>query len=95
MYMEHIIMFNLLCGVIVFCSTRKHLLISLLSLEFMSLCNFLLLFVILFNYECELYFCLIYLVFTVCEAALGLSALVNLIRNQGNDYLSSMSILAW
>nr|YP_010222611.1 NADH dehydrogenase subunit 4L [Pentatoma metallifera]UCC46074.1 NADH dehydrogenase subunit 4L [Pentatoma metallifera] len=95
MFLEYIILFNMLCSIIVFCSTRKHLLLSLLSLEFMVLSVFMILFVVLMNYGYELYFSLIFLVFTVCEGVLGLSILVNLIRNQGNDYLLSMSTLSW
>nr|YP_010303523.1 NADH dehydrogenase subunit 4L [Anaxilaus musgravei]QUT09475.1 NADH dehydrogenase subunit 4L [Anaxilaus musgravei] len=93
--MEYIILFNLLSGIIVFCSTRNHLLLSLLSLEFMVLSSFLCLFLVMMIYGYELYFSLIFLVFTVCEGALGLSILVSLVRSQGNDYLLSMSILSW
>nr|YP_010714111.1 NADH dehydrogenase subunit 4L [Menida musiva]WDD39674.1 NADH dehydrogenase subunit 4L [Menida musiva] len=95
MFMEYILLFNLFSGVVVFCSTRKHLLLSLLSLEYMVLCVFMLLSLVLMNYGYELYFSLIFLVFTVCEGALGLSILVTLVRSQGNDYLSSMSVLSW
>nr|YP_010570566.1 NADH dehydrogenase subunit 4L [Palomena angulosa]UZG89990.1 NADH dehydrogenase subunit 4L [Palomena angulosa] len=95
MLLEYILLFNLLCGVIIFCSTRKHLLLSLLSLEFMVLCVFLFMFMMMMNYGYELYFSMIFLVFTVCEGALGLSILVSLVRSQGNDYLLSMSLLSW
>nr|YP_010528126.1 NADH dehydrogenase subunit 4L [Priassus spiniger]UXW64228.1 NADH dehydrogenase subunit 4L [Priassus spiniger] len=95
MFLEVILFLNLLSSIVVFCSTRKHLLLSLLSLEFMVLSLFLFMFIILLNYGYELYFSLIFLVFTVCEGVLGLSILVTLIRSQGNDYLSSMSILSW
>nr|YP_010222494.1 NADH dehydrogenase subunit 4L [Aethus nigritus]AVJ52540.1 NADH dehydrogenase subunit 4L [Microporus nigrita]UCC45905.1 NADH dehydrogenase subunit 4L [Aethus nigritus] len=83
------------CGVVVFCSTRKHILLSLLSLEFMVLSVYLILFVFMMNYGYELYMNLVFLVFSVCEGALGLSILVNLVRSQGNDYLSSISVLSW
>nr|YP_010222572.1 NADH dehydrogenase subunit 4L [Hippotiscus dorsalis]UCC46022.1 NADH dehydrogenase subunit 4L [Hippotiscus dorsalis] len=92
---EYIFLFNLFCGFTVFCSTRKHLLLSLLSLEYMVLCVFISLFFILFMYGYEMYFCMLFLIFTVCEGALGLSILVTLVRNQGNDYLSSLSLLSW
>nr|YP_010999381.1 NADH dehydrogenase subunit 4L [Arma koreana]WPM93266.1 NADH dehydrogenase subunit 4L [Arma koreana] len=95
MLLEYILMFNLFSGVIVFCSTRKHLLLSLLSLEYMVLMVFFSLFLVMYNFGYELYFTLMFLVFTVCEGALGLSILVSLVRNQGNDYLLSMSILSW
>nr|YP_010374275.1 NADH dehydrogenase subunit 4L [Deroploa parva]QVD38897.1 NADH dehydrogenase subunit 4L [Deroploa parva] len=95
MLLEYFLLFMLLSGLIVFCSTRKHLLLSLLSLEYMVLCVFLSLFLVMFNYGYEIYFSLMFLVFTVCEGALGLSILVSLVRNQGNDYLLSMSIMSW
>nr|YP_007476433.1 NADH dehydrogenase subunit 4L [Dolycoris baccarum]AFI54821.1 NADH dehydrogenase subunit 4L [Dolycoris baccarum]AGF25247.1 NADH dehydrogenase subunit 4L [Dolycoris baccarum]AIC83239.1 NADH dehydrogenase subunit 4L [Dolycoris baccarum] len=95
MLLDYVILFSMLSGIIVFCSTRKHLMLSLLSLEYMVLCLFLFLFIVMLNYGGELYFTLIFLVFTVCEGALGLSILVSLVRSQGNDYLSSMSILSW
>lgn len=37
---------------------------------------------------------LIFLVFTISEGALGLSILVSLVRRQGNDYLTRLSILS-
>nr|QZI85947.1 NADH dehydrogenase subunit 4L [Eocanthecona furcellata] len=95
MFLEYILLFNLFSGIIVFCSTRKHLLLSLLSLEYMVLSVFFSLFLVMYNYGYELYFTLLFLVFTVCEGALGLSILVSLVRNQGNDYLTSMSMLSW
>nr|YP_009758648.1 NADH dehydrogenase subunit 4L [Eysarcoris guttigerus]QIN90466.1 NADH dehydrogenase subunit 4L [Eysarcoris guttigerus] len=95
MFLEYIILFNMFSGVIMFCSTRKHLLLSLLNLEYMVLCVFLSLTLFMMNYGYELYFSMIFLVFTVCEGALGLSILVKMVRSQGNDYLSSLSILSW
>nr|YP_011031451.1 NADH dehydrogenase subunit 4L [Eocanthecona concinna]WRB04601.1 NADH dehydrogenase subunit 4L [Eocanthecona concinna] len=95
MLLEYILLFNLFSGIIVFCSTRKHLLLSLLSLEYMILVTFFSLFLVMYNFGYELYFALLFLVFTVCEGALGLSILVCLVRNQGNDYLTSMSVLSW
>nr|YP_009654884.1 NADH dehydrogenase subunit 4L [Scotinophara lurida]QCI09451.1 NADH dehydrogenase subunit 4L [Scotinophara lurida] len=92
---EYFIFFGFLSGLLTFCFTRKHLLLTLLSLEYMVLCVFTMLFLLMVNYGYELYISLIFLVFTVCEGALGLSILVSLVRNQGNDYLSSMSVLSW
>nr|YP_010184620.1 NADH dehydrogenase subunit 4L [Zicrona caerulea]QVH34052.1 NADH dehydrogenase subunit 4L [Zicrona caerulea]UCC46152.1 NADH dehydrogenase subunit 4L [Zicrona caerulea] len=95
MYLEYILLFNLFSGMAIFCSTRKHLLLSLLSLEYMVLVTFFSLFLVMYNFGYELYLTLMFLVFTVCEGALGLSILVSLVRSQGNDYLSSMSLLSW
>ena len=80
-------------GVVVFCSARKHLLLALLGLEFLVLIVYLSLFYMLLMFGYELYISLIFLVFTVCEGALGLSILVRLVRSNGNDYLLRISRL--
>nr|AVJ52522.1 NADH dehydrogenase subunit 4L [Calliphara nobilis] len=91
----YIMIIPLICGVITFCSSRNHLLLVLLSLEFMVLSVFYVMILLMMMYGYELYFSLIFLVFSVCEGALGLSILVKMVRSQGNDYLMSMSILSW
>nr|YP_002265519.1 NADH dehydrogenase subunit 4L [Sphaerius sp. BT0074]ACF35091.1 NADH dehydrogenase subunit 4L [Sphaerius sp. BT0074] len=80
-------------GIIVFSSKRKHLLLMLLSLEFivLSLYYFLMVYLNMYNYE--YYFSLMFLVFSVCEGVLGLSILVSLIRTHGNDYFQLMNIM--
>nr|QNV11754.1 NADH dehydrogenase subunit 4L [Siphlonurus aestivalis] len=88
-----ILMLLILSGVWVFISKRKHLLATLLSLEFIVLSLYLLLFSYLMNLECELYFTMVFLTFAVCEGALGLSVLVSMIRTHGNDYFQSFSVL--
>nr|QBF44138.1 NADH dehydrogenase subunit 4L [Chaoborus sp. ZK-2019] len=85
--------FMFFSGCVVFVSNLKHLLLMLLSLEFMVLSLFMFLLVYLNLFFVEQYFCMFYLVFTVCEGALGLSILVSLIRTHGNDYFQSFSIL--
>nr|YP_009433292.1 NADH dehydrogenase subunit 4L [Cnizocoris sinensis]AGO28061.1 NADH dehydrogenase subunit 4L [Cnizocoris sinensis] len=82
-------------GLLVFCSMRKHILLTLLSLEFMVLGLYFMFFYFLFNYEMMTYFILVFLTFTVCEGALGLGVLVSLIRSHGNDYVSSLSFMSW
>nr|AVJ52536.1 NADH dehydrogenase subunit 4L [Hyperoncus lateritius] len=85
----------MICGIITFCSSRNHLLLALLSLEFIVLSVFYMMIMVMMMFGVELYFSLIFLVFSVCEGALGLSILVKMVRSQGNDYLMSMSILSW
>nr|ATN40459.1 NADH dehydrogenase subunit 4L [Phaneroptera falcata] len=80
-------------GVWVFSSKRKHLLTTLLSLEFIMLGLFLMLFIMLNLYPQDLYFSMVFLTFTVCEGALGLSILVSMIRTHGNDFFQTFSIL--
>nr|AVN67923.1 NADH dehydrogenase subunit 4L [Arenivaga sp. B097] len=82
-----------ICGMLVFCSNYKHLLITLLGLEFLVLVNFFIMFMYLNMFNYELYFTMIYLTFSVCEGALGLSILVSMIRGYGNDYFQSLSLL--
>nr|UOU85379.1 NADH dehydrogenase subunit 4L [Rhamphomyia physoprocta] len=85
--------FMFLMGVIVFISNRKHLLSMLLSLEFIVLSLFLLLFIYLSFLNYEMFFSMVFLTFSVCEGALGLSILVSMIRTHGNDYFQSFSVL--
>nr|YP_010958798.1 NADH dehydrogenase subunit 4L [Demobotys pervulgalis]WNB40546.1 NADH dehydrogenase subunit 4L [Demobotys pervulgalis] len=86
-----IIMFIL--GNMIFVSKHKHLLIVLLSLEFIVLSIFFFM-IILFSYiEYDMYMLMVFLVFSVCEGALGLSILVSMIRTHGNDYFQSFSLL--
>lgn len=80
-------------GVRVFISNRKHLLATLLRLEFIVLRLYTLLFVYLMNMGMELYFTMVFLTFAVCEGALGLSILVSIIRTHGNDYFQSFRVL--
>nr|YP_010175350.1 NADH dehydrogenase subunit 4L [Torleya mikhaili]QSL98488.1 NADH dehydrogenase subunit 4L [Torleya mikhaili] len=82
-----------LVGLYVFSSRRKHLLMTLLSLEFISISLYLLLYLYLLNKSSELYFLMVFLTFVVCEGALGLSILVSMIRTHGNDYFQSFSVL--
>lgn len=80
-------------GIIVFVSNRKHLLSILLRLEFIVLGLFLFLFIFLNLINFESFFSIIFLTFSVCEGALGLSILVSIIRTHGNDYFNRFSIL--
>nr|ADO60455.1 NADH dehydrogenase subunit 4L [Anaspis sp. BMNH 840206] len=82
-----------LAGLLVFSLKRKHLLLMLLSLEFLVLSIYLNLFIYLSFLGNDYFFSMIFLTFTVCEGALGLSILVSLIRTHGNDYFQSFNIL--
>lgn len=80
-------------GVFTFVSNRKHLLSILLRLEYIVLRLFLLLFIYLNILNYENFFRIIFLTFSVCEGALGLSILVSIIRTHGNDYFQRFNIL--
>nr|QLY89924.1 NADH dehydrogenase subunit 4L [Clusiodes albimanus] len=80
-------------GIFSFVFNRKHLLSMLLSLEYIVLCLFMLLFMYLLIFNYEIYFSMMFLTFSVCEGALGLSILVSMIRSHGNDYFQSFNVI--
>nr|YP_010248513.1 NADH dehydrogenase subunit 4L [Turanogryllus eous]QTK22277.1 NADH dehydrogenase subunit 4L [Turanogryllus eous] len=88
-----LIVFCYFTGMWVYCSKRKHLLVVLLSLEYMVLFTFFLLINWLGMLQYEMYFSMIYLVFAVCEGSLGLGILVSMVRSHGNDYFQSFVVL--
>nr|AVN67304.1 NADH dehydrogenase subunit 4L [Blaberus sp. B007] len=81
------------CGIWVFSSNRKHLLVTLLSLEFIVLVLYFILYNYLSTFNYEFFFSMVFLTFSVCEGALGLSILVSMIRSYGSDYFSMYSML--
>nr|QVM79201.1 NADH dehydrogenase subunit 4L [Tsivoka simplicicollis] len=85
--------FAFFSGLIVFASKRKHLLLMLLSLEFIVLSLYFSIFIFLTNVNYEYFFSMIFLTMSVCEGALGLSVLVSMIRTHGNDYVLTFSSL--
>nr|YP_010327125.1 NADH dehydrogenase subunit 4L [Agrotis munda]UNP54387.1 NADH dehydrogenase subunit 4L [Agrotis munda] len=91
MWIIFIMMFIL--GNLIFISKHKHLLIILLSLEFIVLSLFFFLLIYLSSIDYDMYMLMVFLVFSVCEGALGLSILVSMIRTHGNDYFQSFNLL--
>nr|QGT77227.1 NADH dehydrogenase subunit 4L [Potamiscus montosus]QGT77266.1 NADH dehydrogenase subunit 4L [Potamiscus yiwuensis] len=90
-FMSSLIMF--ICGLWGFINYHKHLLNSLLSLEFMMLGVFWLLALQISSVGKEAYFVLFFLTLVACEGALGLSLLVLIVRSHGSDYFSVINIL--
>nr|YP_009536840.1 NADH dehydrogenase subunit 4L [Dendrolimus superans]AQM57912.1 NADH dehydrogenase subunit 4L [Dendrolimus superans]AQM57925.1 NADH dehydrogenase subunit 4L [Dendrolimus superans]UEP15860.1 NADH dehydrogenase subunit 4L [Dendrolimus superans] len=88
-----IFMLMYIVGNLIFVSKHKHLLIVLLSLEFIVLSIFFFMLIMLNFIENEMYLLMVFLVFSVCEGSLGLSILVSMIRTHGNDYFQSFSLL--
>ncbi|NP_038297.1 NADH dehydrogenase subunit 4L (mitochondrion) [Penaeus monodon] len=86
-------MVSVLCGLWVFVSKRKHLLNTLLSLEYIMLNIFWIMSLHLSNMGHESYFVLFFLTLAACEGALGLALLVSVVRTHGNDFFSSFSVL--
>nr|YP_010598430.1 NADH dehydrogenase subunit 4L [Pachymantis bicingulata]UIX55387.1 NADH dehydrogenase subunit 4L [Pachymantis bicingulata] len=93
MMMLMMLNFMFLCGLWVFCSKRKHLLMTLLSLEFIVLILFIILYYYVLMMSGELYMTMFFLSFAVCEGVLGLSILVLMIRTHGNDFFNSFNLL--
>nr|YP_009926430.1 NADH dehydrogenase subunit 4L [Metacarcinus magister]QNH68773.1 NADH dehydrogenase subunit 4L [Metacarcinus magister] len=81
------------CGLWSFTAYHKHLLNSLLSLEFMMLGVFWLMSMQMAAVGVEGYFTLFFLTLAACEGALGLSLLVLMVRSHGNDRFMSFSLL--
>nr|YP_009725894.1 NADH dehydrogenase subunit 4L [Dianemobius fascipes]QHQ73091.1 NADH dehydrogenase subunit 4L [Dianemobius fascipes] len=88
-----LIVFMYMSGMWMFCSKRKHLLIVLLSLEYMVLMVYLLFMIMLSMMDYNKHMLIVYLVFVVCEGALGLGILVSMIRSYGNDYFGLFCLL--
>lgn len=93
-YVEGVfILFFVARGLLVFCSQHKHLLVTLLSLEYIILCIFIL-FMLRGGLEVtEGYLSLVFLVFAVTEGAVGLSVLVVLARRHGRDYFKRFNLV--
>nr|WMQ77880.1 NADH dehydrogenase subunit 4L [Cyclidia fractifasciata] len=93
MNMWLILFFMFFIGNLIFVSKHKHLLIVLLSLEFIVLSIFFFFLIMFVFIELDMYMLMVFLVFSVCEGALGLSILISMIRTHGNDYFQSFNLL--
>nr|WHL46470.1 NADH dehydrogenase subunit 4L [Sarbanissa venusta] len=88
-----VFIFMFIIGNLIFISKHKHLLITLLSLEFIVLSLFFFMLFYMLGIDYDMYMLMVFLVFSVCEGALGLSILVSMIRTHGNDYFQSFNLL--
>nr|YP_010535009.1 NADH dehydrogenase subunit 4L [Meloe proscarabaeus]UYA96976.1 NADH dehydrogenase subunit 4L [Meloe proscarabaeus] len=86
-------LFMFFMGLIMFSLKRKHLLLMLLSIEFMVLALYFNMFIYLSLLGNDYFFSMVFLTFSVCEGALGLSILVSMIRTHGNDYFQGFNLL--
>nr|AXS64872.1 NADH dehydrogenase subunit 4L [Coleoptera sp. 2 KM-2017] len=85
--------FMYLSGLFIYVMKHKHLLLMLLSLEYIIISLYSLMFFYFSSMENDYFFCMVYLTMSVCESALGLSILISMIRNHGNDFVLSFSSL--
>ena len=80
-------------GLLVFCSQHKHLLVTLLSLEYVILRMFVLIILRAGQEIMEAYFSLVFLIFAVSEGAVGLSILTTIARRHGRDYFKRFNLV--
>nr|AHX97842.1 NADH dehydrogenase subunit 4L [Afrocampsis griseosetosus] len=73
----------------------KHLLMTLISLEFMMINTLFNLYLSIMMLNLNMYNNSFFLTISVCESIIGLSLLIHMIQLTGNDYLKSLSLLKW
>nr|ACY09444.1 NADH dehydrogenase subunit 4L [Diachasmimorpha longicaudata] len=88
-------MFYFLMSCLMFTSFYKHILVTLISMEFMLINLFMNLFSIMINLNINIYLMTMFIGISVCESVLGLSILVYMIRNSGNDYSKTLYLMKW
>lgn len=84
---------RVIIGLWVFVAKRKHLLNTLLRLEYIILSIFWVICVHVTVLGYESYFILFFLTLAACEGALGLALLVSIVRSHGNDCFSKFRVL--
>lgn len=72
----------------------SQILLTLLRIEFLIL-SILIILSYIFFINNILYLLLYYLVIVVCEGVIGLTLLVLLIRNKGNDNINFLNLILW
>nr|BBO25458.1 NADH dehydrogenase subunit 4L [Pronodularia japanensis] len=82
---------GVLVGGVCLMSQRKSLFGALLSMEIFTLSVYVMIFSVVWFLGELSSICLIFLGFGVCEAALGLSVLVSLVRSTGSDYVGGLT----
>nr|ALO77369.1 NADH deshydrogenase subunit 4L [Bruchinae sp. GENSP01] len=93
MLMFIFLIFMFIVGLMSFVLKREHLLLMLLSLEFLVVTLYLIFMFYLKMMDYEYFFSMIFLTMSVCEGTLGLSILVTMIRTHGNDNILTFSSL--
>nr|UGN61585.1 NADH dehydrogenase subunit 4L [Syrista parreyssii] len=89
-------MMSLVLGsMMIFMKFNKHVLLILMSLEFFVVSMFYIWFSYFNMLEMDQFMCLYYLVFAINESVLGLSIMILIVRNQGNDYFNLMTLAKW
>ena len=79
--------------IVTFFINGKHLLSLLLTLESLIIRLFCLAVLTISSIGIEYYYSLVILTFAACEAAVGLSVLVNIISSHGSRYVNSINLI--
>nr|YP_009255563.1 NADH dehydrogenase subunit 4L [Lamprotula scripta]AND82415.1 NADH dehydrogenase subunit 4L [Lamprotula scripta] len=82
---------GVLVGGVCLMSQRKSLFGALLSMEIFTLSVYIMILGVVWFLGGLSSVCLVFLGFGVCEAALGLSVLVSLVRSTGSDYVGGLT----
>nr|QTC30719.1 NADH dehydrogenase subunit 4L [Psyttalia concolor]QTC30732.1 NADH dehydrogenase subunit 4L [Psyttalia humilis] len=88
-----ILMFLMSC--FFYSSYYKHILLTLISLEFMMINLMMNMYMILIKLNINIFIISMFISIMVCEGILGLSILVHMIRNSGNDYSLTLNLIKW
>nr|AHA52592.1 NADH dehydrogenase subunit 4L [Sigalphus bicolor] len=93
MYMIIILLF--LMSFMLFCLFYKHILMTLISLEFIMVNLMMLMYLNFLHIKLNLFIFSYFLSIAVCESVMGLSLLIYMIRYNGNDYMKILNLIKW
>nr|YP_010936699.1 NADH dehydrogenase subunit 4L [Apanteles gelechiidivoris]WKW91669.1 NADH dehydrogenase subunit 4L [Apanteles gelechiidivoris]WLN31487.1 NADH dehydrogenase subunit 4L [Apanteles gelechiidivoris] len=82
-----------LISIFMYSSFYKHLLMSLISLEFMILNLSLMMYYNLYYLKLNMFLMSFFWTISVCESIMGLTILVFLVRKLGNDFTKMLNII--
>nr|QWK41510.1 NADH dehydrogenase subunit 4L [Fopius arisanus] len=89
----NILIFTISC--LMFSFFYKHILMTLISLEFMMMNLMMNLYMLLINLNMNMYFMSLFISISVCESIMGLSTLVYITRHSNNDYMNNLNLMKW
>nr|YP_010411517.1 NADH dehydrogenase subunit 4L [Euurobracon yokahamae]UJJ81892.1 NADH dehydrogenase subunit 4L [Euurobracon yokahamae] len=73
----------------------KHILLTLISLEFLMMNLFMNMYNIFNLMNFNYFFFNLFLTISICEGIMGLTILVYMIRNSGNDFSILLKLIKW
>nr|AHA52568.1 NADH dehydrogenase subunit 4L [Pselaphanus sp. QL-2013] len=82
-------------SILLFSFYFKHMLLTLISIEFMMINLMMNIYLNLLYLKINLFFISFFLTISVCESVLGLSLLIFMMRFTGNDFMKSLNLMKW